>query len=86
MSPTPVEQHPAFMNLYPVMDSLVDAVRHIESQAPLKTPNEIFANLMLYHNTLLKELCTHECQIIHMPFNRQGVTSGRIPSTSPHEN
>ena len=44
------------MSLYPTMDSTTEAIAYIEQQAPLSTPNEIFSALMLYHNTLLKQL------------------------------
>lgn len=46
----------ARMSLYPTYDSTVEAVKAIEAQCPLDTPNKIFAALMTYHNTLLKEL------------------------------
>lgn len=44
------------MSLYPTMDSVTEAIAFIEQQAPLSTPNEIFSALMLYHNSLLKQL------------------------------
>ena len=44
------------MSLYPTMDSCQEAIAFIEQQAPLNTPNEVFSALMLYHNTLLKQL------------------------------
>lgn len=44
------------MSLYPTMDSVTEAISFIEQQAPLNTPNEIFSALMLYHNSLLKQL------------------------------
>ena len=44
------------MSLYPTMDSCHEAIAFIEQQAPLKTPNEIFSALMLYHNSLLAQL------------------------------
>ena len=47
---------PEHMSLYPTMDSCQEAIAFIEQQAPLTTPNEIFSSLMLYHNTLLKQL------------------------------
>lgn len=47
---------PEHMSLYPTMDSIPEAIAFIEQQAPLKTPNEIFSALMLYHNSLLKQL------------------------------
>ena len=47
---------PEHMSLYPTMDSVTEAISFIEQQAPLSTPNEIFSALMLYHNSLLKQL------------------------------
>lgn len=47
---------PEHMSLFPTMDSLPEAIQFIEQQAPLTTPNQIFSALMLYHNTLLKQL------------------------------
>ena len=47
---------PEHMSLYPTMDSVTEAIAFIEQQAPLNTPNEIFSALMLYHNSLLKQL------------------------------
>lgn len=47
---------PEHMSLYPTMDSCQEAIAFIEQQAPLNTPNEIFSALMLYHNSLLKQL------------------------------
>lgn len=44
------------MSLYPTRDSLTEAIQEIEQSAPLRTPNEIFAALMLYHNSLLAQL------------------------------
>ena len=55
-SPTLSVVHPMHMSLYPTMDSLTEAIKYIESQVPLNTPNEVFSLLMVYHNTLLKQL------------------------------
>lgn len=44
------------MSLYPTMDSTTEAIAYIESQIPVTTPNEIFSLLMIYHNTLLKQI------------------------------
>lgn len=54
----PIENRvrPEHMSLYPTMDSVSEAIVFIEQQAPLQTQNEIFSALMLYHNTLLKQL------------------------------
>lgn len=55
-------QHPAYMNVFPVHDSLVDAIAYIENQIPITSPNELFGLLMGYHNTLIKELCCDQAQ------------------------
>lgn len=47
---------PETMTLYPTMDSLVEAVAYIEAQCPVDAPNKLFPLLMMYHNTLIKEL------------------------------
>lgn len=60
-------EHPAHMSLYPTMESLVEAIRHIENQVPITSPNQLFPLLMMYHNTLLKELCHQPCQVINLP-------------------
>lgn len=52
----PPKVRPEHMSLYPTMDSLPEAILFIEQQAPLNTPNQIFSALMVYHNTLLKQL------------------------------
>lgn len=52
----PRSVHLEHMSLYPTMDSVTEAICFIEQQAPLSTPNEIFAALMVYHNSLLKQL------------------------------
>ena len=51
-----LERRPEHMSLYPTMDTVSEAIAFIEQQAPLTTPNEIFSSLMLYHNSLLKQL------------------------------
>lgn len=48
--------HPAHMSLYPTMDSTTEAIAYIESQIPINTPNEVFGLLMIYHNSLLKQI------------------------------
>ncbi len=56
MSSLPVKALEAsHMSLYPTKDSLVEAVEYIEAQAPIE-PNQVFALLMTYHNSLLAEL------------------------------
>lgn len=47
---------PEHMSLYPTMDSVVDAITYIESQVPVVTANRMFNLLMIYHNTLIKQL------------------------------
>ena len=59
--------HPAHMNLYPTMESVVEAVKYIESQVPITSANEMFSLLMMYHNTLLQEMCMNPCQLIVLP-------------------
>lgn len=59
--PMPLQQpdlkrHPAYMNLYPAMPTVLDAIQHIEAQVPVTSQNEMFALLMMYHNTLLNSL------------------------------
>lgn len=44
------------MSLYPAMNSTTEAIKYIESQVPVETANEMFSLIMMYHNTLLKEL------------------------------
>lgn len=43
------------MTLFPSMDSLVEVVEYIEAQAPI-APGQVLPLLMLYHNTLIKEI------------------------------
>lgn len=47
---------PLQMTLYPTMDSMVEAIQYIESQVPVVASNDMFALLMIYHNSLLKTL------------------------------
>ena len=51
-SPVLLEQ----MSLYPTLDSVTEAITFIEAQVPLNTANEVFGLLMIYHNSLLKQL------------------------------
>jgi len=55
-SVNPPKVHPAHMSLYPTMDSTTEAIAYIESQIPINTPNEVFGLLMIYHNSLLKQI------------------------------
>ena len=47
---------PEHMSLYPTMDSICEAIAYIESQVPVTQPNQMFSLLMMYQNTLIKEL------------------------------
>lgn len=47
---------PTYMSLYPTMDSMLEVVKYAEAQCPIQSPNDLFPILMVYHNTLLKEL------------------------------
>ena len=47
---------PMQMTLYPTMDTMVGAIKYIESQVPVVASNDMFSLLMIYHNTLLKTL------------------------------
>jgi len=47
---------PVPQTVYPEKDSLDDAAQHILDQVPITDPNEAYALLMEYHNTLLKEI------------------------------
>lgn len=44
------------MSIYPSMNSVTEAISFIESQVPIQSKNEMFSLLMMFHNTLLKEL------------------------------
>lgn len=44
--------------IYPVADSLDEAVKEIKTRLPIESNIELSAALGLYHNTLLKELDT----------------------------
>lgn len=60
------------MTLYPSKDSLVEAVQFIESQAPLNQ-EDIFHMLMIYHNTLIKEIASQR------PHNVVSITAAKQP-------
>lgn len=53
------EVQPEHMSLYPTMDSICEAIAYIESQVPVTQPNQMFSLLMMFQNTLIKELNTH---------------------------
>lgn len=44
------------MNLFPTMDSLNEAIALAESKLPITDYNSLYAVLMVYHNTLIKQL------------------------------
>lgn len=44
------------MALFPTLGSLQEVVDFAKSKLPVSDENEMFALLMTYHNTLLKEL------------------------------
>lgn len=44
------------MSIYPSMNSVTEALSFIEAQVPVQSKNEMFSLLMMYHNTLLKEI------------------------------
>ena len=47
---------PVPQTIYPEKDSLDEAAQHVLDQVPITDPNEAYALLMEYHNTLLKEI------------------------------
>ena len=54
-----------YMDLFPTMDTVLEAIQYIETQCPIQNPNEMFPLLMMYHNTLLKAF--KEDQVIKIP-------------------
>lgn len=46
---------PIPQTIYPEKDTLDEAAEFILDQLPITDPNEMYALLMTYHNTLLKE-------------------------------
>lgn len=44
------------MTLFPAMDSLDEAVNFAYSKIPVVSQNEMLGLLVVYHNTLLKQL------------------------------
>lgn len=49
---------PEHMSLYPTMESIMEAIAYIESQVPITQPNHMFSLLMMFQNTVLKQLNT----------------------------
>lgn len=47
---------PAFMNLYPAMNSVEEVIALALSKIPVTHQNEMVSILMTYHNTLMKEI------------------------------
>ncbi|MCD1628490.1 hypothetical protein [Marinobacter shengliensis] len=45
---------PVPQTIYPEKDSLDEAAQFVLDQVPITDPNEAYALLMTYHNTLLK--------------------------------
>lgn len=46
---------PIPQTIYPEKGNLTEAAQFVLDQVPVTDPNEMFALLMTYHNTLLKE-------------------------------
>lgn len=46
---------PIPQTIYPEKDTLDEAAEFVLDQVPITDPNEMYALLMTYHNTLLKE-------------------------------
>lgn len=44
------------MSIFPTMGSLQEVVDFAESKVPIEYQNELYSLLMLYHNTLLREI------------------------------
>jgi len=49
-------KRPEHMSLYPIMDSVADAISYIEHQVPIDEPNHMFSLLMMFQNTVLEQL------------------------------
>lgn len=71
MQPAPDNRHPAHMSLFPTMNSTLEAVQYIEAQVPVRTSNEMFALVMMYHNTLLKEIASGNDNVVPFPSHTQ---------------
>lgn len=46
--------------VYPDKDSLDEAAQHLLEQLPITDPNDAYALLMTYHNSLIKALRNEE--------------------------
>lgn len=49
-------KRPEHMSMYPTMDSVSDAIKFIENQLPIVQANQVFSLLMMFQNTVLKQL------------------------------
>ena len=47
---------PEVLGVFPSLDSLIEVVELGNSKLPITSKNDLFILLMVYHNTLLKEL------------------------------
>ena len=65
-----------YMSLFPTMDTVLEAIRFIESQCPIQNPNDMFPLLMMYHNTLLKAF--KEDQVVQIPTVKDECTDTSI--------
>ena len=50
------------MSLFPTLGSVQEVVELANSKLPVIQQNELYSLLMVYHNTLLKELENHKCR------------------------
>lgn len=57
-------------SLFPVKDSLHEAIQYVKDALPITSENEVHALLMLYHNTLIQEIEKHGNQTVQE--SRQG--------------
>lgn len=57
--------NPTPQSVYSHKSTLNEAITYIQGQLPVSDPNEMYALLMLYHNTLL--LCQEASRVDHTP-------------------
>lgn len=57
----PITTHP--MNLFPTMNNCDEVIHLAKSRLPLKSINEVYTLLRIYHNTLLNQLKLEERQL-----------------------
>ena len=55
------------MNLFPTMNNCDEVIHLAKSRLPLKSINEVYSLLMIYHNTLLNQLKLEEEQLCKLP-------------------